>query len=373
MLRQGYRQVGKDFPVFLHPQTQEEYALARSDRRDNIAYPQAHPGVTLEQDLARRDLTINAIAQRPDGTLVDPYGGEQDIRDRVLRHVSPAFAQDPVRVLRLCRFLAQFAHWGFSVAQETQELMRALVASGALDNLVPERVWAEVLKSLSSDAPQVFFTAMRSCGALARVLPEIDCLWGVPQPERWHPEVDTGIHTMMVLQRATQLTPKPEVRFAALTHDLGKGVTSPEVWPSHHGHEGRGAEIIHGLAARLRLPNRFLRLAERVARFHGQCHKVDELRPATLLKLLESVQAFRDPDGFTDLLLACEADFCGRKGFETREYPQAGLLMRCFQRAGSVDTAPLKAYSDGRQAALALHQLRLDAIKAELGQVGSTR
>jgi tRNA nucleotidyltransferase (CCA-adding enzyme) len=363
LVRQGYRPVGRDFPVFLHPDTGEEYALARTERKTGPGYRgftvHAAPDVTLEDDLRRRDLTINAMARAADGTLVDPYGGRSDLEARLLRHVSPAFVEDPVRVLRVARFAARFADTGFSVAAETMDLMRRMVADGETDALVPERVWQELRTALGERCPQVFVDVLRACGALARVLPEVDRLFGVPQPARWHPEIDTGKHTLMVLQQAAALSGETRVRFAALTHDIGKGVTPVEQLPAHHGHEARGAVMIETLVKRLRIPNDHRDLAVLVARHHCQAHRVAELRPATALKLLERLDAFRRPERFEEFLLACEADMRGRTGFEARPYPQAGRLRDLRAAAAGVAVEP---GDSGAETGRRLRDARLRAI-----------
>jgi tRNA nucleotidyltransferase (CCA-adding enzyme) len=369
LLRLGYREVGNDFPVFLHPDTHEEYALARLERKTGPGYRgfdvQFGPEVTLEEDLARRDLTINAIAQAADGALVDPYGGRRDIDARILRHVSDAFVEDPVRILRVARFAARFAPLGFRVAPETLELMRAIVARHELDALVPERVWQETEKALREQRPGEFFSVLRSCGALAKIFPEIDALFGVPQPPQWHPEIDTGVHTLMVLEQAVVLGADPEVRFAALVHDLGKGTTPPAEWPKHHGHEERSVALIEALAARLRVPGNYRELAVIVARYHGIVHRALELRPGTVLDFLEGSDAFRRPTRFAQALLACEADARGRTGFEARPYPQRALLSAARDAAAAVK--PLAediASRDGARIAAGLRRLRLAAITA---------
>src|SRR5579871_2131697 len=315
---QGYRRVGRDFPVFLHPASHEEYALARTERKTGPGYrgfeTRFTPDVTLEEDLARRDLTINAVAQDEAGALVDPYGGAADLERRVLRHVSPAFVEDPVRILRVARFLARFAPLGFTVEP------------GEVAALVAERVWQETERALGAAAPARYFALLRECGALAVVFPELDRLYGVPQPARWHPEIDTGVHVLMVLEQAARLSPQPRVRFAALVHDLGKGTTPPAEWPKHVGHEARSAELIEALAARLRIPTEYRELAVLVARHHGVCHRALELRAGTVLELLESADALRRPERFEEFLIACESDMRGRTGFEERPYPQGGLL-----------------------------------------------
>jgi tRNA nucleotidyltransferase (CCA-adding enzyme) len=366
MVRQGYRPVGRDFPVFLHPDTGEEYALARTERKTGPGYRgftiHAAPDVTLEDDLRRRDLTINAMARADDGTLIDPYGGRADLEARLLRHVSPAFAEDPVRVLRVARFAARFAEAGFRVAPETTALMRRMVAEGEVDALVPERVWQEMRTALGERCPQMFVEALRTCGALARILPEVDRLFGVPQPARWHPEIDTGRHTLMVLEQAAALSDQTRVRFAALTHDIGKGVTPAELLPAHHGHEARGATMIETLAQRLRIQNDHRDLAVLVARYHCTAHRVAELRPATALKLLERLDAFRRPERFEEFLLACEADMRGREGFQSRPYPQSGRLRAL--RAAAADVAVTATPGEaGAETGRRLREARLRAIE----------
>jgi tRNA nucleotidyltransferase (CCA-adding enzyme) len=369
LLRLGYREVGNDFPVFLHPETQEEYALARQERKTGPGYRgfevQFGPEVTLEQDLARRDLTINAIAQAEDGALIDPYGGRRDLEARVLRHVSEAFVEDPVRVLRVARFAARFARLGFQVAPETLELMRAIVARDELAALVPERVWQETEKALKESRPGEFFSVLRACGALRPIFPELDALFGVPQPPQWHPEIDTGVHTLMVLEQAVRLDADPEVRFAALVHDLGKGTTPPAEWPRHHGHEERSVALIEAMAARLRVPTGYRDLAVIVARYHGIVHRALELRPGTILDFLERSDAFRRPARFAQALLACEADARGRTGFESRPYPQRTRLSAARDAAAAVKPRPGDiATKDGAQIAAGLREGRLAAISA---------
>jgi len=370
---QGFQSVGKDFPVFLHPQTKEEYALARTERKTGKGYHGfeffAAPGVTLEEDLKRRDLSINAIAEGPDGRLIDPYGGEKDLRARILRHVSPAFAEDPVRVLRAARFAARFAAFGFKVALETLALMREMVESGEVDHLVPERVWQETLKALATEKPSVYFEVLKECGALSKVFPEVDRLWGVPQPAKWHPEIDTGVHVMMVLDQAARLSPEATVRFAALTHDLGKGSTPKDILPHHYGHEERSVKLVEALCERLKTPREFKELAAIVAEFHGLVHKAEEIRADTLLKLLERVDAFRRPERFELFLLACEADHRGRTGLEDTPFPQAGYIRKAFAAARqvtteSLDTAKLKGAEIGEQ----LRQKRLQAVREATGR-----
>ncbi len=338
--RQGFVSVGREFPVFLHPQTHEEYALARLERKVAPGYrgftTQFSPDVTLEEDLRRRDLTINAMAETPSGEIVDPYGGQRDLEARLLRHVSDAFVEDPVRVLRVARFAARYAELGFSVAEETVALMRAMTDSGELTALVPERVWQETERALGESRPDVFFETLRECGALQVIFPELTALYGVPQPARWHPEVDTGVHVMLALRySAAAGTPTP-VRFAVLMHDLGKALTAPEHWPSHRGHEEAGVPVIEALCARLKVPNGFRDLAVLTARHHAVVHRAAELRPATVLKLLEQTDAFRRPERFEEMLAACEADARGRTGLETQPYPQRDYLRRAHAAAAAV-------------------------------------
>jgi len=364
----GYRAVGKDFPVFLHPQTHEEYALARLERKIGPGYrgfeTQFSPDVTLAQDLRRRDLTINAIAESESGELIDPYGGRRDIEARQLRHVSDSFTEDPVRILRVARFAARFATLGFHVADETLELMRAMVASREVDALVPERVWQETERALAEERPEVYFETLRACGALAAIFPEIDALWGVPQPPQWHPEIDTGVHTMLVLACSAQLSPATSVRFAALTHDLGKATTPRERWPSHHGHEERGAHLIDALCDRLRVPNEHRELARLVARYHALVHRALELRANTVLELLEHTDALRRAERFRDVLLACEADARGRTGLEDRPYPQRAYLEAARERAASVTlAADERAGLAGAAIGERLHERRLAALQ----------
>lgn len=369
MLARGFRPVGKDFPVFLHPRTGEEYALARTERKSARGYHgftvHASPEVTLEDDLARRDLTINAMARARDGRLIDPYGGQRDLRERRLRHVSAAFAEDPVRILRLARFAARYAPLGFSVADETRALMRGMVENGEVDALVAERVWQETERALGEAAPRRFFEVLRDCGALARLLPELDALFGVPQPERWHPEIDSGVHTLMVLDAATRLSPDPATRFAALLHDLGKGTTPREEWPRHVAHEARGAALVNALCARMRVPAAFRELAELTARHHGLVHKVFELRATTVLRLLERLDALRRPARFEQVLMACEADARGRTGFEDTPYPQRAWLLALREQVRAVPVKPLiERGLSGQTLASALFMARARAVKA---------
>lgn len=371
MIAQGYKPVGRDFPVFLHPQTHEEYALARTERKTARGYHgfafHAAPDVTLEQDLARRDLTINAMAKSDDGALIDPYGGAADLKARVLRHVSPAFAEDPVRILRLARFHARFAHFDFSIADDTLQLMRGMVANGEADALVAERVWQELSRGLMEHKPSRMFEALRACGALARVLPEVDRLWGVPQRAEHHPEVDTGVHVMMVVDHAAQRHYPLDVRFAALTHDLGKGTTPRDEWPRHIAHEERSVDLVAALCERLRVPAECRDLALVMAKQHGNIHRAAELRAGTIVQLLQNADAFRKPERFTRLLQACESDYRGRLGFHDRPYPQAERLATAFKAAAAVDaSAVARQHSEPERIREAIHQARVVAVKAAL-------
>ncbi|MGO9994165.1 MAG: multifunctional CCA addition/repair protein [Steroidobacteraceae bacterium] len=370
LLRMKYREVGRDFPVFLHPESHEEYALARLERKVAPGYRgfavEFGPEVTLEEDLARRDLTINAIAQSADGTLVDPYGGKRDIESRTLRHVSEAFIEDPVRVLRVARFAARFAPLGFHIAPQTVAMMRSMVARHEVDALVAERVWQETEKALREPSASTFFKVLRECGALKPIYPEIDALFGVPQPPKWHPEIDTGTHTLLALDQAVAISADTRVRFAALVHDLGKGVTPRSEWPSHRGHEERSVALIEALCARLRLPSDYRELAVLVARYHGLVHRAFELRPKTLLEFMERADAFRRPERFAQVLLACEADARGRTGMENNPYPQRGYVGAARDAAAATKPSPddIAAHS-GAKIAERLHERRVRAI-AEL-------
>jgi tRNA nucleotidyltransferase (CCA-adding enzyme) len=370
LLRLNYREVGRDFPVFLHPDTHEEYALARLERKVAPGYRgfsvEFGPDVSLEEDLARRDLTINAIAQSADGTLLDPHGGKRDLDARLLRHVSPAFIEDPVRVLRVARFAARFAPLGFQVAPETLQLMRTMVDRREVDSLVPERVWQETEKSLREPKAGEFFRVLRACGALQPIYPEIDALFGVPQPAQWHPEIDTGLHTLMALDQAALLSGEPLVRFAALVHDLGKGVTPREQWPSHPGHEERSVALVEAMAERLRLPADYRDLGIIVARYHGIVHRAFELKPKTVVEFMERADAFRRPERFAQALLACEADSRGRTGLENEPYPQRQYLLSARAAAAAIKpSAEDIAAHAGAKIAQLLHQRRVHAI-AEL-------
>ena len=366
----GYQPVGKDFPVFLHPKTHAEYALARTERKSAPGYKgfiiHAAPEVTLEQDLARRDLTINAIAQADDGTLIDPYGGVADIQARVMRHVSDAFVEDPVRILRVARFMARFGD--FSIAPVTLQLMRDMVANGEIDHLVPERVWQELARGLMEVQPSRMFETLRVCGALARILPEVDRLFGVPQPPQHHPEIDTGIHVMLVVDYAAAQNYSLAVRFAALTHDLGKGTTPPAEWPRHHGHEARSVDLVKALCSRLRVPNDCSELARITARYHGDVHRALQLRPDTILKMLEATDALRRPARFEAFLQTCECDARGRPGFETVDYPSAAYLRRALTAAQSVDAAAIaRDCANPAQIGQRVHAARIEAIKLVIG------
>src|SRR5437867_5650540 len=369
MLDAGYRPVGRDFPVFLHPQTQEEYALARTERKTAPGYHgfsfHADPTVTLEQDLARRDLTINAMAEDAQGRVVDPFGGQRDLQDRVLRHVGEAFAEDPVRILRLARFAARLPD--FQVAPETMALCRQMVAAGEVDALVAERVWQELAGGLMEPAPSRMLQVLRDCGALARLLPEVDRLWGVPQPEQYHPEIDTGPHLLLVLDTSARLSAPLPVRYACLCHDLGKGTTPGDLLPRHHGHEARSVALLHEMSDRLRVPSDCRELADVVAREHGNVHRSGELNAAALMRLLERCDALRRPDRFEQMLLACECDARGRAGRFDAPYPQRDLLRRALAAARAVDSASITSAAlacglKGPAIGAALTHARRDAI-----------
>ncbi|CAN7214250.1 multifunctional CCA addition/repair protein [Acidovorax delafieldii] len=373
MLAQGYLPVGRDFPVFLHPETREEYALARTERKSGRGYRgfvvQSSPDVTLEEDLSRRDLTINSIASSTDESgatrLFDPYHGEKDLRARVLRHVTDAFREDPVRILRVARFAARFTD--FTVAPETMQLMREMVAHGEVDHLVPERVWQELARGLMEAQPSRMFEVLRECGALAVLLPEVARLWGVPQRAEYHPEVDTGVHLMMVLDMAARLQAPLTVRFACLVHDLGKGTTAADVLPRHIGHEERSAELLKGVAERLRVPVDCRETAEVVAREHGHIHRSADLSAAALVRLLERCDAIRKPERFAEVLLACECDARGRLGFEESAYPQRPRLLAVLAAVQSVVTREIAAQAaargqSGPQVGALIHQARVEAV-----------
>jgi tRNA nucleotidyltransferase (CCA-adding enzyme) len=377
MVAQGFRPVGKDFPVFLHPETQEEYALARTERKTAPGYHgfvfHTSPDVTLEDDLVRRDLTVNAMARAGDGRIVDPYGGQADLAARLFRHVSAAFAEDPVRILRVARFAARFPE--FRVAPETNALMRKMVEDGEVDALVPERVWQELARGLMEARPSRMFEVLRECGALARILPELDALWGVPQPPLHHPEIDTGVHMMLVIDYAAERGFELPVRFAALMHDLGKGVTPPETWPAHHGHEGLGAKLIGAVCKRLKVPNDCRDLAQMTAREHGNVSRAEILRPNTIVTMFERCDAFRKPERFRQMLMASECDFRGRgdaaHDFRTRPWPQGPLLLTALEAARAVNAGEVALrYADNKaRIPEAVHAARVSAVKAVLRDV----
>ncbi len=367
LLADGYRQVGKDFPVFLHPETNEEYALARTERKTAPGYHgfafDFSPDVSIEDDLLRRDLTINAIAKDADGTLIDPHGGRGDIDKRILRHVSDSFSEDPVRILRVAKFAARFRHLNFRIADETMALMQGMVANGEVDALVPDRVWKETEEALCGSDIRVYFEVLRECGALKVLFPEVNALFGVAQPEKWHPEIDTGVHTLMVLEQAEALSKDLEVRFAALTHNLGKGTTPKDKLPSHPGHEIRGCKLIRKMADRLPVPNAARDLAQIVAEFHTHCHRALELRDKTIVKVLEKTDAFRRPERFERFLLACESDARGRKGLENRKYPQADFLRGAFAAALQIDAGAIAKQHEGSKIPTAIRKARQHAVR----------
>lgn len=371
LLAAGYQQVGKDFPVFLHPDTKEEYALARTERKSGKGYTGfeciSNPSITLEEDLLRRDLTINAIAQTSDGELIDPYGGVGDIKKRLLRHVSKAFAEDPLRVLRVARFAARFHSLGFTVANETMQLMRAMSKAGELEHLIPERVWKETEKALATHSPHIYFQVLRECHALKVLFPEIDCLFGVPQNEKYHPEIDTGIHTLMVLEQAAQISQnmdqKISIRFSALTHDLGKGITPKKEWPKHIRHEYTGIKLVQQLCNRLRVPKDCSELALLVCEYHLHSHRAFELKPATLQRLFHSLDLYRRPERLELFLIACEADMRGRKGFENSEYPQSNYIKECSAAALAITSKNINTENlSGKELGAAIDKGRIQAI-----------
>lgn len=364
----GYQQVGKDFPVFLHPSTHEEYALARTERKQGQGYTgficHSEANVTLEQDLLRRDLTVNAIAEDDEGQLYDPYNGQQDLSDRILRHVSPAFVEDPLRVLRVARFAARYHHLGFTVAPETKKLMQEIAASGELQNLSAERIWVEIEKVIKCDNMHVFFEVLKDTGALEILFPELHNLFGIPAPARWHPEIDTGIHSLMVMQQACLLTDDTQVRFASICHDFGKAKTPKSIWPSHHGHEKAGLPLIVDICKRYRIPNDYRDLALQVCEHHGKIHRIADLKPTTILKLFDTCDAWRKPERFKQMLLACEADFRGRTGFENREYPQRGYLENLLSLLLSIPVGPIiNAGYKGIEIKEQLNKQRLNSVK----------
>ena len=367
MLAQGFQQVGRDFPVFLHPQSREEYALARTERKSGNGYTGfvtwSAPDVTLEQDLQRRDLTINAIAQRENGELIDPFHGERDLQARLLRHVSDAFNEDPLRVLRVARFAARFAHLNFRIADETQALMRQMAASGELSHLTAERVWKETEKALTSRNPQVYFQTLRDCGALKVLFPELDRLYGIPAPARWHPEIDTGVHTLMTLTMAASLSDEIDVRFATLFHDVGKALTPPEKWPSHHGHGAAGVPLVEAICQRLRVPNAIRDLALIVTEFHDVVHTIERQSADALVALFDRIDAWRKPHRVEQIALTSEADARGRAGLESLPYPQGDYLRQAFALAQSVPTkAVIEAGFKGAEVREELTRRRIAAV-----------
>jgi tRNA nucleotidyltransferase (CCA-adding enzyme) len=364
LLAQGYRPVGKDFPVFLHPQSNEEYALARTERKSGRGYQGfqfcTDPGITLEEDLSRRDLTINAMAMDGDGNLIDPYGGQRDLQQRVLRHVSAAFAEDPLRVLRVARFAARYAHLGFTIAPETLTLMTELTSSDELQYLSAERVWVETERALAEQSPRTYIDVLRECGALKALFPEVDCLFGVPQRADYHPEIDTGLHVLMALDQAAILSDDSAVRFAVLVHDLGKGVTPSDILPRHIGHEASGVKLVNQLCDRLRVPNRFRELAVAVTRHHLNCHRAPHLKATTTLRLLQEIGALRDPEKLTRFIHCCEADAKGRLGFEQRPYPPGEWLRRACDAVREVSAGEfLQQGLSGKQLGQAIEQRQL--------------
>lgn len=374
MLAQGFQQVGRDFPVFLHPQSREEYALARTERKSGNGYTGfvtwSAPDVTLEQDLQRRDLTINAIAQRENGELIDPFHGERDLQARLLRHVSDAFNEDPLRVLRVARFAARFAHLNFRIADETQALMRQMAASGELSHLTAERVWKETEKALTSRNPQVYFQTLRDCGALEVLFPELDRLFGIPAPAKWHPEIDTGVHTLMTLTLAASLSDEVDVRFATLFHDVGKALTPPEKWPSHHGHGAAGVPLVEALCQRLRVPNAIRDLALIVTEFHDVVHTIERQSADALVALFDRIDAWRKPHRVEQIALTSEADARGRAGLESMPYPQGDYLRQAFALAQSVPTkAVIEAGFKGAEVREELTRRRIAAVAQGIAEM----
>ena len=378
MLSLGFQQVGKDFPVFLHPKTKDEYALARTERKQGHGYTgfvcHASPDVTIEEDLIRRDLTVNAMAMSDDGTIIDPFNGQQDLQDRILRHVSDAFIEDPLRVLRVARFAARYFSYGFTIAPETLQLMTDISQSGELSSLTSERVWQEMQRSLTEDHPEVFFDVLHQCDALKVIWPELDALWGIPNPAKWHPEICSGIHTMMVLQQSVlltnkvsttdTLTEKTHIRFAALCHDLGKSLTAKENWPSHRGHEKAGLKLVERICSQLKVPNNYKQLALKVCEHHLHCHNAFDLKATTVLKIFNQLDIWRKPDEFDDFLLACQSDYQGRLGFEKRAYPQAQYLRDLAVTARAVNAKIfLEQGLTGLAIKEAIAKARLESIK----------
>jgi len=376
MLARGFTPVGKDFPVFLHPATHEEYALARTERKTAPGYKgfvfHTEANVALEDDLIRRDLTINAIAKAEDGTLIDPFDGQKDLHAKIFRHVSPAFAEDPVRILRVARFAARFAD--FAVAPKTNALMRQMVAAGEVDALVPERVWQELARGLMEERPSRMFEVLRECGALARIMPELDALWGVPQPAQHHPEIDTGVHVMLVIDYAARQNRNLPIRLAALLHDLGKGATPPEKWPRHHGHEGVGVKLVEAVCERLKIPNDCRDLALMTAREHGNIGRALALRAATIVTMFERCDAFRKPQRTIEMLLASECDYRGRTGFEEKPFPQAAYLAAALKAAQGVNAGQIAGEvmqhngTTPQKIAEAIRAARIAAVSAAIGR-----
>ena len=369
MLAQGFNQVGKDFPVFLHPKTGEEYALARTERKQGIGYTgfscYAGQDVSLEDDLARRDLTINAIAQSADQQLIDPYGGQQDLEKKILRHISPAFSEDPLRVLRVARFAARFAKLGFSIAEETLQLMANIAEGDELQSLSPERIWTETEKALQTDSPQTYFQVLRDCRGLAALFPEVDNLYGVPAPKRWHPEIDTGIHTLMVVEQAALLSDSVAFRFACLVHDLGKALTPKSEWPSHKGHGMKGLSVIKKFCKRLKVPNDCRDLALLVSEHHTNIHSAFELRASTMVGIMDKCDAWRKPERFQQMLQCCVADSKGRTGFELLPYPTADYMWQAFQQALKVDIQEIiKEGFQGVEIRHKLNEQRIQQVQA---------
>jgi len=367
MLDRGFKQVGASFPVFLHPKTGEEYALARTEKKEGHGYHgfnvDFHPGVTLEEDLQRRDLTINAIARDEDGNLLDPYGGQRDLEKKVLRHVSPAFVEDPLRVIRVARFAARFAHLGFHVHASTLALMREITQSGELQHLAVERSWREIERAMETGKPSEFVRVLYQCGALEVLLPEVNILFGVPQPEKYHPEIDTGVHLLMALDAAARLRPgSANVVFAVLLHDLGKGMTPRQKWPSHVGHEAAGVPLVDAVCKRIKVPNAMHDLARKVCARHLDCHRVLQARPATVLRLLEGLDVFRQPEVLADFIAACQADYLGRKDLQERPYPQGDYLLRAYRSAAEIRARDLD--QDGLSGPEVGEMLRKARIKA---------
>lgn len=368
MLKNGFKSVGKDFPVFLHPKSKEEYALARTERKIAKGYAgfefNTHSNISLEQDLSRRDLTINAMAMDEQGEIIDPYNGQADLQNKILRHVSAAFNEDPLRVIRVARFAARYHHLGFSIAPETQQLMQQLSQSDELQALSAERIWKETQRALTEADPQIYFLTLKNCGALSYWFKEIEQLWGIPNPQQWHPEIDSGIHTMLALQQAVKLSEQAIVRFAVVCHDLGKIKTPAEKLPSHPGHEKAGLELIDKLCDRIKAPNDYRQLAKITSEFHLHVHNARQLKATTIVKLFQNTDAFRKPERFAQFLLACEADARGREGFENRDYPQADLIRECLAVCNRVDTQVLikKGYQ-GKKLGEEIYRLRVERVK----------